>query len=149
MKNGAEVYRPSHYDPESTYEPLKVIRAWGLGFELGNVLKYLARAGRKPGATRLEDLQKAATYLALEIEKEEASGAKMPLVNPVPKKLTPYNEGHIAGYAKKPSSSCPYDDGTESARQWNAGYLDGLATRTSMITKGLYRGTVEASDGQE
>ena len=141
--------RPAHYNADSPYEPLKVIRAWGLGFELGNVLKYLARAGKKPGVTRLEDLQKAATYLALEIEKEEASGSKMPLVNPVPKKLAPYAEGHIAGYAKKPSSSCPYDNGTESTREWNLGYLNGLSTRADMIEKGLYRGKIEASDEAE
>lgn len=60
--------RPDYYNPEDATEPVKVIRAWGLGFCLGNVLKYLARAGRKPGVSALGDLKKAATYLALEIE---------------------------------------------------------------------------------
>lgn len=60
--------RPDYYDPESEQEPVKVIRAWNLGFCLGNVLKYIARAGRKPGTSALGDLKKAATYLALEIE---------------------------------------------------------------------------------
>ncbi len=59
--------RPAYYDPESEQEPLKVIRAWGLGFCLGNVLKYIARAGNKPGVEALDDLEKAQTYLALEI----------------------------------------------------------------------------------
>lgn len=54
--------RPDHYSTEDlTYEPIKVIEAWGLDFSLGNVLKYIARAGRK-GDT-LEDLNKAMWYL--------------------------------------------------------------------------------------
>lgn len=60
--------RPAYYNPEDPTEPVKVIRAWGLGFCLGNVLKYVARAGRKPGVETIDDLKKAATYLALEIE---------------------------------------------------------------------------------
>lgn len=68
--------RPDHYNPESVYEPLKVIRAWGVGFELGNVLKYLARAGKKPLAPAIDDLRKAQTYLSLYIEHLEAEGQK-------------------------------------------------------------------------
>jgi len=63
--------RPPYYNPEDATEPVKVIRAWGLGFNLGNVLKYVARAGRKPGVETIDDLKKAATYLALEIESLE------------------------------------------------------------------------------
>jgi hypothetical protein len=70
------VIRPDHYNTKSDYEPLKVIRAWGLGFELGNVLKYIARAGRKPQVSALDDLKKAQTYLALYIEHTEAGGQK-------------------------------------------------------------------------
>lgn len=68
--------RPDHYSVESPYEPLKVIRAWYMGFELGNVLKYLHRAGRKPLAPALDDLRKAQTYLSLYIEHLEAGGEK-------------------------------------------------------------------------
>jgi hypothetical protein len=71
------VIRPDHYDAESTYEPLKVIRAWGLGFELGNVLKYLARAGKKPLTPALDDLRKAQTYLSLYIEHLEGEDTKL------------------------------------------------------------------------
>jgi hypothetical protein len=50
----------------------KLVRAfvqenWQLGFCLGNVVKYVARAGHKDNA--LEDLLKAQWYLAHEIEK--------------------------------------------------------------------------------
>ena len=70
--------RPSYYNPEDATEPVKVIRAWGLGFNLGNVLKYVARAGRKPSVEEIDDLKKAATYLALEIEalEKEATNDK-------------------------------------------------------------------------
>ncbi len=59
--------RPPYYNPENPTEPIKVIQAWGLNFALGNVLKYIARAGNKPGTEAIEDLEKAQTYLALEI----------------------------------------------------------------------------------
>ncbi len=39
----------------------------GYGFAVGNVFKYLVRAGRKPGGSALTDLLKAQTYLALAI----------------------------------------------------------------------------------
>ena len=42
-----------------------MIRAWGLGFGLGNVVKYVSRAGKKGAA--LEDLKKARWYLDEEI----------------------------------------------------------------------------------
>lgn len=60
---------PSHYC-FGKYEPVKVIQDWGLSFCLGNVLKYIARAGRKDGNSRLQDLQKAKQYLEFEIEAE-------------------------------------------------------------------------------
>lgn len=63
------VHHPSHYGGDTTYEAIKVIDAWGVGFCLGSVLKYLCRAGKKT-EDRLEDLKKAAWYLQHEIEME-------------------------------------------------------------------------------
>lgn len=57
---GDPVNQPAHYT-RSTIEPIAVIEAWGLGFHLGNAVKYIARAGHK-GDT-LEDLEKARWYL--------------------------------------------------------------------------------------
>jgi hypothetical protein len=65
-----KVNNPEHYHP-GTYEAIKVINAWGLGFCLGNVVKYLSRAGRKTGSSALEDLKKAAWYLNHEIQDME------------------------------------------------------------------------------
>ena len=64
------VNHPPHYGGgESPYEAIKVIEAWSLGFCLGNVVKYLARAGRKGDI--LEDLRKARWYLDREITRLE------------------------------------------------------------------------------
>jgi len=64
------VNHPPHYGGgENPYEAIKVIEAWSLGFCLGNVVKYLARAGKK-GAL-LEDLRKARWYLDREITRLE------------------------------------------------------------------------------
>ena len=50
------------------YEAIKVIEAWGLNFNLGNALKYIARAGNKDGESREKDLTKAISYLTREKE---------------------------------------------------------------------------------
>lgn len=60
-----------------TPEPIEVIRAWGLGFSLGCVVKYIARHGRKPGASVLDDLRKARSYLDHEIAHLERSVAEV------------------------------------------------------------------------
>lgn len=63
------VHKPSHYTEGREYEPRKVIMDWGLNYYLGNVLKYISRAGRKKDA--VEDLKKAKQYLEWEIERME------------------------------------------------------------------------------
>jgi hypothetical protein len=61
--------KPSHYGGEnSPFEVIKIIQHYGLGFCLGNVLKYVIRAGKKDPKTHIEDLEKAARYLELEIQ---------------------------------------------------------------------------------
>jgi hypothetical protein len=63
--------RPSHYGgKDSMYEVFNVLEAWGLDkdFYLGNVIKYLARAGKKSRTTEKEDLQKALVYLQRRID---------------------------------------------------------------------------------
>lgn len=65
------INHPAHYGgSENTYEAIKVIEAWHLGFNLGNVVKYISRAGKK--GNKLEDLKKAQWYLQREIEKLES-----------------------------------------------------------------------------
>lgn len=73
MENKNVVNHPAHYGGEKdTYEAIKVIDAWGLGFSLGNAIKYICRAGKKENNSRLQDLEKAQWYLQHEIELEKA-----------------------------------------------------------------------------
>ena len=61
-----QVSAPAHYAGNGI-EPITVIQTWGLGFCLGNVVKYIARAGIKT-PDPLEDLRKARQYLDFEIQ---------------------------------------------------------------------------------
>lgn len=68
------VDHPSHYGgKDNPYEAIKVIEAWGLGFCLGNTVKYLARAGKKSFETELQDLEKARWYLDREIQQRKGT----------------------------------------------------------------------------
>lgn len=61
---------PAHYGGAANpYEAIKVIEAWDLNFNLGNVVKYICRAGKKDKNTLLGDLEKAREYLDFEIER--------------------------------------------------------------------------------
>lgn len=62
--------RPDHYHRNTPYEVIPVIRAWGLNFLRGNIIKYVARAHLK--GQELEDLKKAREYLDREIAFLEA-----------------------------------------------------------------------------
>ena len=71
------VNHPAHYGgKDNPYEVIKVIRAWELNFTLGNVVKYLVRAGRKDPSKKLEDLHKAMWYLQEEIANEYERSVK-------------------------------------------------------------------------
>lgn len=58
-----KIDHPDHYGGEnSPYEAIKIIEALGLDFHLGNVVKYISRAGKKHENV-LEDMKKAKWYL--------------------------------------------------------------------------------------
>jgi len=61
---------PAHY---KGYDVLEFINRHDLGFELGNAVKYIARAQAK--GKEIEDLKKAVFYLNWYIERKE-SGAE-------------------------------------------------------------------------
>ena len=56
------VNNPQHY-AGTKIEVIDYIEDKGLGFHLGNVVKYVSRAGRKDKAKTIEDLEKAEWYL--------------------------------------------------------------------------------------
>ncbi len=59
---------PPHYNV-GRIEVIDAIEAWELGFHLGNVVKYVARAAHK--GNQLADLKKARWYLDREIGRLE------------------------------------------------------------------------------
>ena len=66
MEQNNMVNHPNHYGGEDNpYEVIKVCEAWELDKDayLFNVVKYVARAGKKDPAKELEDLKKASWYL--------------------------------------------------------------------------------------
>jgi hypothetical protein len=68
------VNHPQHYGgADNVYEAIKVIRAWDLGFSLGNAVKYISRAGKKDPSKHIEDLKKARWYLDEEIANLECA----------------------------------------------------------------------------
>lgn len=69
---GDNVNHPSHYNMGGI-EVIDAIEAWGFGdgFNRGNAIKYIARAGRKDPAKEVEDLKKARFYIDAEITRLE------------------------------------------------------------------------------
>lgn len=71
------VDHPAHYNAIAGVECIDVVQHFD--FCTGNAIKYLWRAGLKPGADRIEDLRKAAWYVQRAIakaEQENANGCK-------------------------------------------------------------------------
>ena len=67
----SRVDHPDHYQSPNGLEAIDVIDSFFHGnFHLGNVFKYIARAGRK--GDYVEDLEKAAWYLQREISRHRA-----------------------------------------------------------------------------
>lgn len=63
-RHNSMVNHPKHYNM-GKYEVIDVIEDWNLNFCLGNVVKYIARAGHKDN--RQQDLEKALFYLEREL----------------------------------------------------------------------------------
>lgn len=61
---------PSHYQLPNGFQVIDLTK--NLGFCEGNVVKYVSRAGKKGGESRLDDLLKARYYLNQLIADEKA-----------------------------------------------------------------------------
>jgi hypothetical protein len=60
-------FTPSHY--QGTVQPIDLINAQDLNFNLSNVVKYVCRAGKKDGESKEKDLKKALDYINFELER--------------------------------------------------------------------------------
>lgn len=72
------VNHPDHYT-DGNIEVIDFIEDKRLGYHLGNAVKYISRAGKKDPDKYVEDLQKAAWYIAREIDRynEEQAARKV------------------------------------------------------------------------
>lgn len=70
IKIGLDPIKPSYYN-DTKITPFDVIDDWGLNFYEGNAIKYIKRAGKKDGNSRLQDLKKVREYIEHEIKAEE------------------------------------------------------------------------------
>lgn len=76
------VNHPSHYQHPSGIEVIEIVRHEN--FNRGNAIKYILRAGRKPGESELNDLNKAIWYLRDEVERIttlQDAAAKLPSIH--------------------------------------------------------------------
>lgn len=64
IKEDEEVNHPDHYN-QGKIEVIDVIEDWGLNFNEGNIIKYVARAKHKGNPAK--DLSKALWYIQREI----------------------------------------------------------------------------------
>ena len=74
--NKEMVHHPDHYGgKDNVYEVVKVCEAWGLDKDayIFNVVKYVARAGKKDSDKELQDMKKALWYLNRKIERLESN----------------------------------------------------------------------------
>lgn len=67
MKEQTQIDHPDYY--QSKIEVIDFIEAFNFNFNLGNVIKYISRAGNKPDSDYLTDLSKAEWYLHREIRR--------------------------------------------------------------------------------
>ena len=65
----SNIEHPNHYN-NGNIEVIDAIQDWKLNFNLGNVIKYIARCRHKDN--KIEDLKKAIYYIEYEIKQMEA-----------------------------------------------------------------------------
>jgi len=75
IRKTENVDSPAHYSygVDNVYEVINVCEAWGLDTDayLFNVVKYVARSGKKDPSKEIEDLKKAMYYLKRKINNME------------------------------------------------------------------------------
>ena len=96
------VNHPSHYNMGGI-EVIDAIEAWGFGegFNRGNAIKYIARAGHKDPSRTVEDLEKARFYIEREIKRlqpkplDPMAEALVNVFTEAQKELDKANETHL------------------------------------------------------
>ena len=74
-----QIEHPDYYRSNGI-EAADFIEAFNLNFNLGNVVKYIVRAGHKQGEEAITALMKAQVYLLREITRKGKEAQSMPVV---------------------------------------------------------------------
>ena len=100
------VNHPSHYSKGIEVIDFVESKGWGEGFNRGNAVKYICRAGLKDKNKEIEDLRKAAFYINREIERLQRAGGNVgtQMVEDAVKSFPPYLD-----YPTKPTTADPFD----------------------------------------
>ena len=69
MEKNEAIEHPGYYN--QGIETIDFIDSYRLNFSLGNAIKYIVRAGHKPGEEAVEALSKAVWYLEHEIARRK------------------------------------------------------------------------------
>ena len=82
-----KVDQPKHYQGNNGMTVMQIIEAYECNFAVGNVIKYMLRAGNKPNEDAMDDLKKALWYLQSEIDRrtpteKKVIGANLTAKNP-------------------------------------------------------------------
>lgn len=67
----SDAINPNYYNNHPSGVKCSTITRW-FNFNLGNVIKYVWRAGHKPGNAAIQDLEKARWYISDEIARLQA-----------------------------------------------------------------------------
>ena len=70
-ENTGKVNHPAHYG-SGPMEVINIIRFYKCDYDTGALVKYLLRAGKKPGEPLLDDLQKAQWHMNFLVERARA-----------------------------------------------------------------------------
>lgn len=73
-----DTINPDHYKQGWSNGAEVIDITENLNFNRGNAVKYISRAGKKPGGSEVDDLHKAIWYIERELQRIEAPLAKTP-----------------------------------------------------------------------
>lgn len=72
---------PDHYKNLGEFSSTHMVTKWELGYETGQAVKYIQRAGKKPGELEITDLKKAVWYLKRKIHLLDPENEPDPAAN--------------------------------------------------------------------
>jgi hypothetical protein len=93
MSDYEKVNQPEHYQGKGGMTVIQIIQAYECNFAVGNVIKYMLRAGKKPDEDALIDLNKALKYLEFEIEERTPTEKRIVGAN-----IRGYNKNRLQGF---------------------------------------------------